>query len=276
MNSAKNNSAYYLLGFSPQQVAQASMTVPPILAQLRIENCVSSGIVAWYRAIERQEFEGPEAARNLADLNWLTPRVLAHESVVAKLTELYPFYPARFGCLFSSLELLAHFTAGQCAILLPFFATAAERQEWGIKFTTDLDRATATAAASKLASENAGVSGANYLKLKQLQRTLRHPVLQQLHQECDERIEILREEFHHVVVRPSRALGQPDRETLLANVALWLTDHQSEQLVAICEQWNQSTDPDSPQATVATITGPWPPYSFCPSLGEAQTQIKAA
>lgn len=274
MNSDKNNAAYYLLGFSPQQVAHASMPVPPILAQLRIENCAATGIVAWYRAIERQEFEGAEAVRNLADLNWLTPRVLAHESVVAKLTELYPFYPARFGCLFSSVDLLIQFTAQQRATLSPFFATAADRQEWGMKFTADLDRATANAAASKLANENAGVSGVNYLKLKQLQRTLRHPVLQQLHEECDERIEILREAFHHVVVRPSRALGQPDRETLVANVALWLTDNQSEQLVSICAQWNHSTV--SSQATVATITGPWPPYSFCPSLGEAQTQQKAA
>lgn len=272
MNSANpatmNNSthAHYLLGFSPQVRGGASNPVPPLLAQLRIEKLCTSGVVAWYRTIERREFEGADAQRNLADLNWLTPRVLAHESVVSKLSELFAFYPARFGCLFSSTELLMRYAAAHEHTLREFFASADQRQEWGIKFTVDLEKAIQAAAVQELVSENGEKSGLNYLKLKQLQRTLRHPVLQQLHAVCDSRIAILRERFGNVVVRPNRTLAQPDRETLLANVAVWVDRKCSREAVELCDQWNSE---EETQGIATTLSGPWPAYSFCPSLGAA-------
>ncbi len=55
--------------------------------------------------------------------------------------------------------------------LLPFLAAAVDRQEWGIKFTADLDRAVLVAASQQMATENPNATGINYLKLKQLQRT---------------------------------------------------------------------------------------------------------
>lgn len=273
MNSA-NAQAYYLLGFAPLTNGLKTLPVPPILAQLRIENSTAAGIVAWYRAVDRQDFEGPEAARNLADLNWLTPRVLAHESVVSKLSEHFAIYPARFGCLFSSVELLMQYAVANRTTLQAFFASATARQEWGVKFTTNLDRAVQLAAERELAGPTPQLDGVSYLKLKQLQRGLRSPVLQQLHTLCDERIATLRETFEHVVVRPSRSLAQPDRETMLANVAVWTKSEEVDKLLALCNHWNQTDAAD--QAIVTWSTGPWPPYSFCPSLGEMSIQTKAA
>ncbi len=259
MNSA-NAQAYYLLGFAPLTNGLKALPVPPILAQLRIENRSAAGIAAWYRAVARHEFEGPEASRNLADLNWLTPRVLAHESVVSKLNELFPIYPARFGCLFSSLDLLMQTMVVNRTILEQFFANAAERQEWGIKFTVNLDNAVQEAAKSELAKPHMPMNGLSYLKLKQLERTMRSPVLQLLHSRCDERIDRLRDAFKHVVVRPNRSLVQPDRETLLANVAVWVPRDQTEKLVAMCEPGIQTGEPE--QTIEICTTGPWPPYSF--------------
>ncbi len=122
--------------------------------------------------------------------------------------------------------------------LQAFFELAKERREWGIKFITDLDRAVATAAVKELAEDGARPSGANYLKLKQMQRTMRNPVLDQLHRDCDLRIEQLREKVAHCLVRPNRSLAQPDRETLLANVALWLNPDEHSRVLELCEQWN--------------------------------------
>lgn len=260
--------AYYLLGFCPEPGGDHQLNGLSILAQLGIEHCSRAGVVAWYRAIARSEFEGASGQRNLADLNWLTPRVLAHESVVSKLSEHYPFYPARFGCLFSSLELLMQYAAIHRTTLKAFFAAADGRQEWGVKFTVDLELAAQSAATQELAAQGSQGAGLNYLKLKQLQRAMRGSVLEQLHHTCDERIQTLRSLTEHVAIRPQRSLAQPDRETLLANIALWLIPSQTNELLALCNQWNQVSSGAS--LIAATTTGPWPAYSFCPSLNEAQ------
>ncbi len=282
MNSDSSSTAFYLLGFSPlnngRSVAgQAVSTlpdVPPLMQQLRIENRATQDIVAWYRPVSRQEFEGPLASQNLADLNWLTPRVLAHEAVVSKLSELYPFYPARFGCLFSSLDVLLTYASVNKQVLQSFFVATNQRREWGLKFTVNLDEATQRAATRELTSAGQALSGANYLKQKQLQRTLRKPLLDQLQAGCNQCIETLRNNFQHVVIRPCRSVAQPDRELLLANVALWLTPAEIQQATELSQQWQAACAVGREISLIQT--GPWPAYSFCPSLGQAESQRDAA
>ncbi len=273
MKSAEQADAYYLLGFSPQLTGGIDPEMPPLLAQLRIERRSCAGVVAWYRAVPRQEFEGAQGQRNLADLNWITPRVLAHETVVSKLNEQMPFYPSRFGCLFSSIEMLLQFAAFHRNSLQQFFLQAEDRREWGIKLSTDLDRVVTAVASAQAQTHSGSNAGVNYLKMKQLLRTLRQPTLERLAQTCDERIQTLRETVDYVVIRPSRSLAQPDRETLLANVAVWLTPEQTERVFALCEEWNHSSDSLS---ISVSCTGPWPPYSFCPSLGDVEFGQTAA
>ncbi len=273
MSSTNAQTAYYLLGFSAHSSSDKPVAVPTLLRQLQIEHFTLPGITAWYRAVSRHDFEGPLGQRNLADLNWLTPRVLAHESVVAKLNELGEFYPARFGCLFSRLEILTSFAEHNRDIVSNFFQQARGRQEWGLKFSIDLDSATQAAALRAEQSELGKLSGAAYLKFKQAQRTMKGPVLRQLQDAVDQRITQLREKFSHIVLRPTRSLAQPDRETLLANVALWLRLEEVNQLNATCEQWR--SDAVEPAIQIA-VSGPWPAYSFCPSLCESPAQAKAA
>ncbi len=268
MNShnASNQVAYYLLGFSLKAEALRIVAPPAILTQLRIEHRVCREIEIWYKVIERREFEGPDADRNLSDLNWLTPRVLAHESVVSRLDNAFTFYPARFGCLFSSLEVLMYFAERNRATLMNYFQQAHTRKEWGIKFTTDLDRATENAVEKHLRSANSNGSdkvGTNYLKVKQLQRSLKEPVRAELRATCDARIDELGKLTKHIVRRPITIPAQPDRETMLANVALWLEPLQIESMRTTCDEWQKQSEQCGIQTT---ITGPWPSYSFCPSL----------
>jgi hypothetical protein len=269
-NAQNAQNALYLLGFSPHH-GQQPVTVPPLLTQLRIEYRVAAGIAVWYRAVPRSEFEGPLGQQNLQDLNWLTPRVLAHESVVSKLSETYPFYPANFGCLFSGIDVLTEYVVANQSTLKQFFDRAVGRQEWGVKFTADLDLATQEATARQLKDQVTRLGGAAYLRLKQAQRTMRGPVLADLQRTVDERIEQLKKRFVEVVIRPKRSLAQPDREALLANVALWLEPEAARAVRDSCEQWN--TEHTSLRAI---ISGPWPAYSFCPALIASHEQRHAA
>ncbi|QYU67456.1 GvpL/GvpF family gas vesicle protein [Leptolyngbya sp. 15MV] len=52
--------------------------------------------------VDAAEFLGPDAEQRLADLQWLTPRALAHESLISKAMAHGPVLPMRFGTVFSS------------------------------------------------------------------------------------------------------------------------------------------------------------------------------
>ncbi len=81
----KASHACYLLGFSPAS-EPIKRDEQFLLNQLGVEQLTVGEISVWFTQIERAEFEGPVAEKNLADLQWLTPRVLAHESINSNLS----------------------------------------------------------------------------------------------------------------------------------------------------------------------------------------------
>lgn len=278
-----DSSALYLLGFAhvadqhPRYIQTDTRRViaslkltdelaayQPLLEELGIE-CIQVGsIVAWFKRIDRTEFTGAIGESNLSNLDWLTPRVLAHEAVVSKLSECFPFYPSRFGCLFSNLAKIVAFTLTNGATLLDFFELVAGRCEWGVKFIADVDRSVSCMAEEVLLSDGKTSAGVNYLRLKQLQRQLRPVTMKTLEDQCAWFILELQQLFQHTAVRAAVAKASPDRESVIANVACLLTPHEAETLA----QWQAEfvTRADNPLRIEPRLTGPWPAYCFCPPL----------
>jgi hypothetical protein len=260
----KANQAIYVLGFSKTNME----LVPEIywLKSAEVTSCVCGDIRYWFRFIDRSDFEGTDAEANLSSLAWLTPRVLAHDAAVSGLSKIGPFYPTRFGTLFSSHDAIAKLLDVEKETLTAFFASVEGREEWGIKCVTDRQVAIAKYAEKEgIDPAKPLASGKDYLKSRQVQKTIDGKTRHWLTELTQSIQKSLQEEFGAVVLRPR--LAQPEgneREELVGNMAVLPTRLQSDDLGRWVENWNESQFPRT--GLRLDLTGPWPPYSFCPSL----------
>jgi hypothetical protein len=267
--------ACYLLGFSPSDV-RLNPSELLLLSQFGIEYCTCGSITTWFKLIERCEFEGPIAERNLADIEWLTPRVLAHESVVSSISQQMPFYPSRFGALFSSLAPLREIAALNTTLLHTFFERIRGKSEWGIKFFGDSARmAELNAQREGILNDGKVTSGVNYLKLRQMQRAQAVAATSVFQALVTLATDSLQMRYRELAQRPIHNTAKTaSTEQIQGNFAILVRNDESEYLIAWANEWNAEQFDRSGMR--AQISGPWPAYSFCPKLTDLAEGEKAA
>lgn len=258
------NQAIYVLGFS----TPALELIPDVywLKSAEVTSSVHRDVRYWFRLIDRSDFEGTDAEANLASLAWLTPRVLAHDAAVSALSKAGPFYPTRFGTLFSSHDAIAKLLDAENETLSTFLASVEGREEWGIKCVADRQTAIAKYAEKEgLNPSKPATSGKDYLRARQVQKTIDGQTRVWLAELTQSIHQTIQNSFGPVVLRPR--IAQPegsDREELIANLAVLPKKLESDGLSNWVEDWNANQFPCT--GLRLELTGPWPPYSFCPSL----------
>ena len=278
-SAAMQQQALYLLGFSQHSETMVEPKLDygttAMLKHLGVEHVAVAGLHAWYKLIDRSDFEGDQGERNLSDIQWLTPRVIAHERVVSALSHQLPFYPSRFGSLFSSKASLITFALNTRDTLKDYFQRIGKKLEWGLKFYGDTIRA------AEILAQRDGIlhqgkpqGGANYLKLRQLQRERNASKQSVLSESYEKAIASLQSNYIDIVVRPIvAAKSESKREEIVGNIALLVSQDESPDLIQWASDWNQTETLES--ALRIEVTGPWPAYSFCPSLSPEQIQEAA-
>jgi hypothetical protein len=287
------NEALYLLGFSPKLIhGKPTMDLEKLsyesyyddkgiedkgieyfdadtlaLAELfGIERLEAGSVLAWYKRIDRSDFVGAAGERNLSDINWLTPRVMAHEEAVAQLSSQSSFYPARFGSLFSSESSLHSYAVSVTQGLDEFFCMIRGKQEWGLKLYGNYAKAAQMQAEqSGLIRDGVPLKGKNYLKLKQLQRELSRADSGIFVQARDAAIDSIKDAFANVKVRSVKASNNVDaNEELLSSMAVLERIEDAGLVFAWVEKWNLNSSLTG--GIRVELSGPWPAYSFCPAL----------
>jgi len=204
--------------------------------------------------VPRERFEGDEAEQCLANLDWLLPRVAAHDRVIAQTMARSTVFPLPFGTLFSSTKALALEVASRRHSLLRFFERMAGREEWAVKALLDPERAIA-ARLRILYPDDAETpaSGRGYL-LRQRRKGLAEqalgPWLTQAVADLDQRLE---RHSEAVAVRPARDPAVANRAVLVDATGAAGLRAEVERIGA--EYADQGLD--------LHCTGPWPLYSFC-------------
>lgn len=231
---------------------------PPLLLQPAGE------LVAVLTEVARSEFCGAAAERRLADPAWVAGKVAHHAAVVDWAMQRSPVFPARFGTLFSSPRRVATLMRRRAVPIGRMLERVEGAAEWAVKVWLDRPAATRWRAAALAAQAPAAgqlSAGAGYLRDRQLQtqagkglEAWLQPTLQTLSARLLQHAVELRRRPH-----------PPAATELAANWALLVADSQAaafgERLAAI--------DPEfAEQGLRLELSGPWPPYSFCVSLGE--------
>jgi hypothetical protein len=150
--------------------------------------------------------------------------------------------------------------------LTEFFQLIKGKQEWGLKLYGNYAQAAQMhAERNGLLKEGVPLKGANYLKLKQLQRELTRSESGVFLQSLNTAMVSIQEAFAHTQHRSIKASTKSDaKEQLLSNVAVLESIENSNRVAFWVEQWNLDSTKNG--GLRMELSGPWPAYSFCPSL----------
>lgn len=222
-------------------------------------------LVAVVSAVRVDEFCGPAAEARMKDLAWVAPRACRHETVVEWVMRASPVVPARFGTLFSSRERLTAWLAIHYVAISRALDRLGDHEEWAVRGRLNRRAAEAPLLAAALArSGPPGSPGARYLEERRIGAGIGQDLNAWLQTLCERVLGQLRE---HAVEFRERAVGPKVSDEEGVPILNWafLVPCGSVDDFRACVQ--RITAAHAEYGFVLECSGPWPPYSFCPSLG---------
>jgi len=227
----------------------------------------SQGIVAGFSKVVLEEWIGVAGATHLQDLTWVGPRACRHEVVIERVMHHAPVFPVPFGTLFSSLERLDDLLHAQGDTIAAFLDFMADKEEWAVKGLLDREKAEVSLLVSEPQPAMLPSSqGMGYLlerrrrtrvglELRTWVKTVREAVAEELQEYAVD--------FRTLKMLPRKASGR--NRDMVCNWAFLLKKNNREAFQTRVEQLGVEYEA---QGLMLELSGPLPPYRFCPSLKE--------
>ncbi len=229
-------------------------------------------IVAVVGMVPLEEFCGDLSESRMGDLEWVGPRACRHEQVVEKIMHHSPVLPARFGTIFLSSDSLENRMKMHGDAIRAFFDRVTDAEEWSVKGLLNREKAVKKQYRSMLAGQAEHLSplpGTRYLEQQRIQTAAENAL--------NHRLKAVNEGVAHDLSRI--AMDWAVRKTLLRKV----TGDEGEMILNwaflvprnvtadLCARIDRANADCAGFELVFELSGPWPPYSFCPIL-EAETR----
>jgi len=222
-----------------------------------------------------EEWAGPAAETHLQDLNWVGPRACQHEQVIERVMVQAPVFPLPFGTLFSALEPVHHLLEARREAIAGFLDFVVDKEEWAVKGFLDKKAAEVHLMTSDPSREMLPSSqGARYL----LERRRRARVGRELKSWVKEAGALVSRALQDVAVdfRPLKILARQVSGRDLDMVFNWAFLLERNTRETFRTQVEQLDAQHAEQGLRLELSGPWPPYSFCPSLEEEDGEWRPA
>ncbi len=231
---------------------------PPLLHQV-------GAITAVIGLVSLADFSGPAGERNLTDLEWLAPRVRDHGVVLQRLMQRSPVFPAPFGTLYTGFASLTAFMRRHEATLAAFLDAVSDTEEWGLKATARLaTREVLESLACRAWPEWAALSpGTRYLRLCRERAALLDLGRARARGFVADLLDGLRPFVIEQRQLPGRAAPDDSGTESIGSYAMLV---RSGDIAAISGRIAALRDGAAEHHVVLALTGPWPPFSFRPSL----------
>jgi hypothetical protein len=230
--------------------------------------CDFGDITAVLSQVVLEEFAGPAAQERMQDIAWITPRACRHQAVVEEIGRQTDVFPARFGTIFSTDDVLANLIRQHHAQISGFLESIKGHTEWSLKGFLDRDQAVAALATAALSCEAQRMGrlspGARYFEEKKI----RTAAGKQLNQWLNTVLKALMQELNTACARHclrallSRKATGAETDMVL-NGAFLITNEGLKDFRQKTGELNQAY---ARAGLTFELSGPWPPYSFCPPL----------
>lgn len=229
------------------------------------------GITAVISRVMLEEFVGEAAEERMKDAAWITPRAIRHQEVVAEISRQADLFPARFGTIFSADNILADVAETHHGKICDFLDSVKGHSEWSIKGFLDRNKAAAGLSRAALSTEaerlNRLSPGARYFEEKKIQAASQKQLNQWLNEKLNRVVSDLDGVFARHCYRQLLSRKATGAEVdMVLNGAFLVADDCLERLRNKTRQINQTHDEDG---LTFDLSGPWPPYSFCPPLTDS-------
>jgi hypothetical protein len=220
------------------------------------------------------EFCGPSAETRMQDLSWVGPRACRHEEVVEQAMRHSPVLPARFGTIFSSLENLEKRLREHHGAISEFLDQVVDKEEWAVKGLLDRAKAKEELLSFFLAREARRLAslspGMRYFQEQRILAGVEKELNGWLKEVCKEMANDLDHCAQNFCERRvlSRGATRENRD-MLWNWAFLVPRSMVGEFRARIDRANAD---HAQRGLVFELSGPWPPYSFSPSL---ETELEA-
>jgi hypothetical protein len=213
-----------------------------------------------------EDFCGPEAENRMKDLAWIGPRVCRHEEVVEEVMRRSPAFPARFGTIFSSFEALEKLLEVHYDEISRFLDKAAGKEEWAVKGLLNRAQARRSFSTLMLSRQEGRLASLSPGKRYLGEQRIRGSADRELNGWLKRVIKGIGDDLcRHSSEFCERKVLSLDSEAMemVLNWAFWIAREDADDFRARVDRANEQNDR---QGLLLKLSGPWPPYSFLPSL----------
>ncbi|MBU1162480.1 MAG: GvpL/GvpF family gas vesicle protein [Proteobacteria bacterium] len=225
-----------------------------------------SDITAVISSIVLDQFCGPSAESRMQDIAWVGPHAFRHEAVVEEAMRLSPVLPARFGTIFSSLKSLENLLKIHHNKILRFLDHVADKEEWSVKGYIDSKKTKKKLYDQALAGETEGLAalspGVRYFQTKRIRNKMDKQLnsrLKEVVKGIGEALNTNASDFYQRKLLSRDATGKD----MIMN---WAYLIPRDSVPDFCVQVDRMNANHHHEGLSLELSGPWPPYSFCPSL----------
>lgn len=225
-------------------------------------------IVAVVSLISLEEFLGPLAESRMQDLSWVGPRACRHEEVVEEAMRHSPVLPLRLGTIFSSLESLEKRLQEYHGAISEFLAQVMDKEEWAVKGLLDRAKAKEEILPIILAKEAGRLAslspGMRYFQEQRILAGVEKELNSWLREVCKgvaNDLSQYAQDFCERRVLSREATGE-NWEMLLN----WAFLVPRSTVVDFQARVDRANADHARRGLAFELSGPWPPYSFSPSL----------
>ncbi|MFI0434708.1 MAG: GvpL/GvpF family gas vesicle protein [Parachlamydiaceae bacterium] len=224
-------------------------------------------LLAILKRVPLEEFCGIDAEKNMQELSWLVPRVHEHEAIIEQSMAYSPVFPAPFGTIFSSADALMSFFEINYDVMIDFLNKMTLMEEWGVKGLFNKEKAKNRLLELKIA-ENAPYldtlkKGMRYFQEKKIEKELDAMLSHLLQKILNDELNALSENAVSIVKRKVVQGISGGHDKIVANWAFLIHHHQSDFFKMKLASINAT---HQEEGIHFEMSGPWPPYSFCPPL----------
>ena len=231
--------------------------------------CHSPSATAVFSELPLEEFRSPAADARMQDLAWVAPRACRHEQVVEALMSDSPVLPVPFGTLFSSLLSLRQFMDTHASAISRFLDQIADQEEWAVKGFVAKDKARQSFLRQELATHAGQLEalspGKRYIEEQRLQKEVAKTVSGWLQATCRTLAEDLRQQASAFEKR--RILETGEGKDGSAPIFSWAFLLPRNTVEGFRKQIDLAGERYAAEGLRFELSGPWPPYSFAPCLG---------
>jgi hypothetical protein len=233
-----------------------------------VSKWVAEDVMAVVSTVSLEEFCGPLAEVRMKDLSWIGPRACRHEEVIEQLGKHTPVLPARFGTIFSSLKQLGRLLNMHHDRISRFLDRAMDKDEWSIKGIMDTSQAKEKVLSSALSRDTERLAslspGMRYFQEQRIRAGVDRELRAWLREACGEIWKDLKSRASECCERRVLSHNPEGMDgDMVLNWAFLVSRDSVEDFRACVDQRRLKY---AEQGLAFHLSGPWPPYSFCPSL----------